>query len=178
MTTDERDVDELDDATVAAADRIQGQAGLGSHALWAQFMAYVAEHGESVADAVAGLRFRRLARAELDDLEVDVIRLAREHGAPWRVIAEALGVNSPQAAQKRFVRLTGEEPPPVGGRTTIGAVQDEIAKTSRASQVAISLEVAELASGLGLRDARRDTRITHAQADLILSQAAPHLDPI
>lgn len=66
-----------------------------------------AEVDQEVADqAVAALQLLPAARAELDQLEVGVLFAARGLGLTWSQMAQALGLNSPQACQQRLDRLT------------------------------------------------------------------------
>jgi hypothetical protein len=43
-------------------------------------------------------------RDRLDRLEADLLAAARRSGAPWREIAQALGLSTPQAAFQRASR--------------------------------------------------------------------------
>lgn len=56
--------------------------------------------------AVAALQLLPAARAELDALETGLLFAARGFGHTWAQMADALGLNSPQACQQRFDRLT------------------------------------------------------------------------
>ncbi|TCN37367.1 hypothetical protein EV644_103428 [Kribbella orskensis] len=56
--------------------------------------------------AVAALQLLPAARAELDQLETGLLFAARGLGLTWAQMADALGMNSPQACQQRFDRLT------------------------------------------------------------------------
>jgi hypothetical protein len=47
------------------------------------------------------------ARSDLDTAERRLIGLAREHGATWQEIAAVLGLRSRQAAEQRWLRLSG-----------------------------------------------------------------------
>ena len=59
------------------------------------------------ADICAALALVAPARRDMDRLETQIIMIARNQNLPWRVIAEALGLQSPQAAAQRWQRLTG-----------------------------------------------------------------------
>jgi hypothetical protein len=65
------------------------------------------------ADIIAALQLIRPARESLDRLESNVMASARQQWMSWRVIAEALGLLSPQAAAQRWERLTGTVAPAV-----------------------------------------------------------------
>lgn len=54
---------------------------------------------------LSALRLIPAARRNLDDREYRLIAEARDAGVMWREIAEALGLNSPQAAAQRYQRL-------------------------------------------------------------------------
>ncbi|MFI5710199.1 hypothetical protein [Kribbella sp. NPDC051620] len=63
--------------------------------------------GQEVMEAVvAALRLLPAARAEVDQLETGLLFAARGLGLTWAQMAEALGLNSPQACQQRLDRLT------------------------------------------------------------------------
>jgi hypothetical protein len=66
------------------------------------------------ADITAALNLFAPVRNELDKLETRIMMLARRQGMSWRVIAEALGLLSPQAAAQRWERMTGATAPAVG----------------------------------------------------------------
>lgn len=57
-----------------------------------------------VLDELAAVGERRRA---LDALELSLIESARAEGVPWSRIAPALGVATRQAAEQRFLRLSG-----------------------------------------------------------------------
>ncbi|WP_041290111.1 hypothetical protein [Kribbella flavida] len=65
--------------------------------------------------ALAALRLLPVARAELDQLETGLLFTARGLGLTWGQMAQALGLNSPQACQQRLDRLTSR-----GARATDG----------------------------------------------------------
>ena len=56
--------------------------------------------------AVAALQLLPAARAEIDQLETGLLFAARGLGLTWAQMANALGLNSPQACQQRLDRLT------------------------------------------------------------------------
>lgn len=64
-------------------------------------------------DITAALQLIGSARESLDRLESNVMASARQQWMSWRVIAEALGLQSPQAAAQRWERLTGAVAPAV-----------------------------------------------------------------
>ena len=57
------------------------------------------------ADVVAALGLVPKARAEMDQLEALMLRIARERGMTWQQIAFGLGLGSAQAARQRYERL-------------------------------------------------------------------------
>ncbi len=59
--------------------------------------------------ALAALRLLPAARAEIDQLETGLLFAARGLGLTWAQMAEALGLNSPQACQQRLDRLTARQ---------------------------------------------------------------------
>ncbi|WP_449060714.1 DNA-binding protein [Planomonospora algeriensis] len=59
------------------------------------------------ADIVAALSLIPQARAQADDLEAGLIRMARGRGMTWQEIAFGLGLGTPQAARQRYERLAG-----------------------------------------------------------------------
>jgi hypothetical protein len=62
--------------------------------------------------ALAALKLLPAARAEIDQLETGLLFAARGLGLTWAQMAEALGLNSPQACQQRLDRLVarGDRP--------------------------------------------------------------------
>lgn len=62
--------------------------------------------------ALAALKLLPAARAELDQLETGLLFAARGLGLTWAQMAQALGLNSPQASQQRLDRLVarGDRP--------------------------------------------------------------------
>lgn len=66
------------------------------------------------ADITAALSLVPLVRAELDELEASLLKMARGRGMTWPEIAFGLGLGTPQAARQRYERLadrtaTGDE---------------------------------------------------------------------
>lgn len=57
-------------------------------------------------DLRAALRLLETARGDLDALEAGLLVIARAEGITWPDIAQQLRVNSPQAAQQRFQRVS------------------------------------------------------------------------
>jgi hypothetical protein len=57
------------------------------------------------ADLRAALALVAADQWATESRELNLIRLARDRGLPWRDIAWSLGLDSPQAAEKRFQRL-------------------------------------------------------------------------
>ncbi|MFJ6196684.1 hypothetical protein [Micromonospora sp. NPDC092111] len=67
--------------------------------------AYGADVGR--AESLAALRLLGAVRARLDDAERQLIESAREQRASWGQIAGSLGLASRQAAEQRWLRLSG-----------------------------------------------------------------------
>ena len=65
-----------------------------------------AEPQVQAADLVAALNLLPLVRAEVDDLEIGLLTMARGEGLTWAQIAAVLCMGSAQAAQQRHDRLT------------------------------------------------------------------------
>ena len=57
------------------------------------------------ADITAALTLVPRARAEMDELELGLLQMARGRGMTWPEIAFGLGLRSPQAARQRYERL-------------------------------------------------------------------------
>jgi hypothetical protein len=76
------------------------------------------EVDQELGDAmVAALRLLPAARAEIDQLETGLLFAARGLGLTWAQMADALGLNSPQACQQRLDRLTARVSRPAEGLT-------------------------------------------------------------
>lgn len=58
------------------------------------------------ADVVAALSLVPLVRAELDELEAGLLKMARGRGMTWQEIAFGLGLGTSQAARQRYERLS------------------------------------------------------------------------
>ena len=58
------------------------------------------------ADITAALSLMPRARAEMEELEAGLLRMARGRGMTWPEIAFGLGLGSPQAARQRYERLS------------------------------------------------------------------------
>lgn len=58
-------------------------------------------------DLIAALTLVARVRADVDDLEVGLLDLARGRGLTWQAIAFGLGLGTAQAARQRHERLTG-----------------------------------------------------------------------
>ncbi|GAB3820187.1 DNA-binding protein [Kribbella italica] len=65
--------------------------------------------GADQEDALAALKLMPAARAEIDQLETGLLFAARGLGLTWAQMAQALGLNSPQACQQRLDRLTARQ---------------------------------------------------------------------
>jgi hypothetical protein len=59
--------------------------------------------------ALAALKLLPAARAEIDQLETGLMFAARGLGLTWAQMAQALGLNSPQACQQRLDRLAARQ---------------------------------------------------------------------
>ncbi|WP_258726277.1 DNA-binding protein [Cellulomonas sp. NS3] len=68
--------------------------------------------------ARAALALLPAARAELDQVETALLFTARGAGLTWAQMADALGMNSPQACQQRLDRLLARRGRDDRGRTT------------------------------------------------------------
>ncbi|MFF9638769.1 hypothetical protein ACF1D2_29845 [Streptomyces bacillaris] len=79
------------------------------HAVRAAADGYSAPGGDQAQvpaeDVLAALTQLDEARAALDTLERDLTRAARERGASWQQVADALGLTARSSAESRFVRL-------------------------------------------------------------------------
>ncbi|MBB4926428.1 DNA-binding protein [Kitasatospora kifunensis] len=58
-------------------------------------------------DILAALSLLPRARAELDEVELGLLRMARGRGLTWQEVAFGLGLGTPQAARQRHERLAG-----------------------------------------------------------------------
>jgi hypothetical protein len=67
------------------------------------------------AAALAALHLLGPARAELDQLEASLLFVARGLGLTWAQMAQAAGLNSPQACQQRLDRLLARQDRPARG---------------------------------------------------------------
>ncbi|AEW99082.1 hypothetical protein [Streptantibioticus cattleyicolor] len=59
------------------------------------------------ADLLAALTLLPAARADLDEIEAGLLKMARGRGLTWPEIAFGLGLGTPQAARQRYERLSG-----------------------------------------------------------------------
>jgi hypothetical protein len=66
---------------------------------------HAADHPAQRGGAVAALELLAAARAELDQLEAGLLFTARGLDLTWAQMAQAMGLNSPQACQQRLDRL-------------------------------------------------------------------------
>jgi hypothetical protein len=57
-------------------------------------------------DIAAALTLVHSARAEVDELEIGLLEMARGRGLTWQQIAFSMGLGSAQAARQRHQRLT------------------------------------------------------------------------
>jgi hypothetical protein len=63
------------------------------------------EPGADVNDIAAALTLVHSARAEVDELEIGLLEMARGRGMTWQQIAFHMGLGSAQAARQRHQRL-------------------------------------------------------------------------
>ncbi|MEU7823059.1 hypothetical protein [Catellatospora sp. NPDC049133] len=101
------------DARAVLAGRVdptcsEGAALDASLVVAAHNQARFSAEGLSGQDALAALVLRRSAVAALAGLEAALIRAARDSGIPWNDIAQAVGVESRQAAERRYLRLCAD----------------------------------------------------------------------
>lgn len=60
-------------------------------------------------DILSALALLPAARAEVEGLESALLFTARSAGLTWAQMAHAMGFNSPQACQQRYLRLTARQ---------------------------------------------------------------------
>ncbi|MFG1947204.1 DNA-binding protein [Nonomuraea sp. NPDC048826] len=60
-------------------------------------------------DILSALALLPAARAEVEALESALLFTARSAGLTWAQMAQAMGFNSPQACQQRFMRLAARQ---------------------------------------------------------------------
>jgi hypothetical protein len=77
-------------------------AGLIQFALWRSGTSGIGEEA-----LLAALALLPAARAEADQAEAALLFTARAHDLSWPQISRAMGLQSAQAAQQRFDRVTG-----------------------------------------------------------------------
>lgn len=63
------------------------------------------------ADLAAAMNLIGAARRDIDKIESQLIMVARHQKLPWRFIAEAMGMQSPQSAAQRWQRLSSADAP-------------------------------------------------------------------
>ncbi|MEU4235529.1 hypothetical protein AB0F17_65660 [Nonomuraea sp. NPDC026600] len=85
-------------------------------------------------DWLAAVRVIRPARTDLEGLETNIIAKARAAGITWREIAAGLGLDSPQAAQKRARRLGVGVTPDSGDVRALNAYERDIIARCRSAQ--------------------------------------------
>lgn len=91
-------------------------------------------------DVLSALALTTRLRADLDRAERQLIRLARDRGASWQEIAVSLGLRSRQAAEQRWLRLSGASSRDV----TETRRQRSVDKSTGEQIVALRAAVAEL----------------------------------
>lgn len=62
-------------------------------------------------DLVAALTLLPRVRAEFDELEAGLLKMARGRGMTWQELAFGLGLGTPQAARQRYERLARRATP-------------------------------------------------------------------
>jgi hypothetical protein len=67
----------------------------------------VAAGGSEASEVLAALAALPAVRRDLDRVERELIEAARDLGVAWPAIAQALGLASRQAAEQRWLRLSG-----------------------------------------------------------------------
>ena len=82
--------------------------------------------------ALAALMLLRHVRAELAGWETGLIETARTAGATWADLAEPLGVQSRQAAERRYLRLRPDQ----AAGTTAGSTGEQRVKAARDQRAA------------------------------------------
>ncbi|WP_067179749.1 DNA-binding protein [Microtetraspora niveoalba] len=60
-------------------------------------------------DILSALALLPAARAEVEGLEAALLFTARSAGLTWAQMAQAMGFNSPQACQQRYMRLAARQ---------------------------------------------------------------------
>jgi hypothetical protein len=81
----------------------------------AELIARAVEHdiknpADDPADLLAALQLTTQDQANAQSREVNVVSRLRAKGVPWRVIAQYRGLDSAQAAQQRYDRITRRSP--------------------------------------------------------------------
>jgi hypothetical protein len=105
----------------------------------------VASGGTDANEVLAALASLPAVRRDLDRVERELIGLARDLGAAWPAIAQALGLGSRQAAEQRWLRLCGD------------ASRDPVrVRAARREQ-----RIVDAASGQHLVELRRAARALH-----------------
>ena len=99
-------------------------------------------HERILAQYLAVLRGAGQRRYDLDEGECLVIKGARDSGATWKQVADALGLDSPQGAQQRY--------------ETLGKRIAEAHSTGKRCTIIRELAAAQRESAVRLRDAIGD----------------------
>ncbi len=76
------------------------------------------------AELLAALRLLRRVRNDLDDWEPAIVAAARSGGTSWAALAEAMGLGSRQAAERRFLRRATSPGSGTTGEQRVRAVRD------------------------------------------------------
>jgi hypothetical protein len=101
--------------------------------------------------AAAALALVADLRHDLDAAERRLIGILREQGASWQAIAGILGLRSRQAAEQRWLRLSG-----AAGRDAVEARRDR--RRQRLADSAAGAEVSELRAAVAALYDRLDSR--------------------
>ncbi|WP_174501750.1 type III effector protein [Streptacidiphilus neutrinimicus] len=127
--------------------------------------------------ALAALMLLRQVRKEIAGWETGLIETARDAGATWADLAEPLGVQSRQAAERRYLRLR----PDTTKQRTTGEQRVQAARDARAADRAVSTwardHAADLRSLAGQIGALDDLTDSSAPAIARLLDALGDNDP-
>lgn len=109
----------------------------------------VAAGGTDASEVLAALASLPVVRGDLDRVERELIAAARDLGVAWPAIAQALGLGSRQAAEQRWLRLSG------------GSSRDPArVRAARREQ-----RIVDAASGQRLVELRRAARLLHRRIE-------------
>lgn len=141
---------------------------------------YVARHyhplgdGERAADALDCLVIIRWQQRQLDLRTLNMITLARKWKAPWTTIAQALGLNSRQAAEQVYLRLRAWAAPLQEGLSTAGRRSETERRLDLANRRASGTDPEVLVAYPSPRDPSPTTVAT--VIEMVRGLAAQHRD--